>query len=208
LPIVHPFSVDFITIARMTNYSFACRADRGITLIETMVALTIMGILLMVAVPAYQSTIEANRRITYATELLEDLTLARSEAIKRNRQVVVCASSTGTTCVTAPGGTPSDWKVGWMSYVDMDGDGLFDAGETILRAHPALNLPTGWVATHNFTTPTVRFRPTGEFSGIGSTGFRICIVENSVSCNASIPAGVKYANIVAIAAGRMRIESQ
>jgi type IV fimbrial biogenesis protein FimT len=193
----------------MTNHSLDCRADRGITLVETMVALTVMVVLLMVAVPAYRSTIEGNRRVTYATELLEDLTLARSEAIKRNRQVVVCASSTGAACITSPGGTPSDWQVGWMTYVDMNGDGVFNPGETVLRAHPALNLPTGWSATHNLTPYTVPFRPTGEISGVGSGGFRICMVDTAVTCNiAGIAGATRYSNIVATGAGRLRIESK
>ena len=189
----------------MNTRRLSRRAERGITFVETMVTVSIMLILLMVAVPAYKSTIDGNRRVTYANELLEDLTLARSEAIKRNRQVVVCASSTGTTCVTAPGGTPSDWKVGWMTYVDMNGDGLLNASETILRAHPALNLPTGWVATHNLSPYTVRFKPTGEINGIGSAGFRICIMDSTNSCGSGIGT---FANIAAIQAGRMRIESQ
>ena len=198
----------FITMASMKTCRMNRQADRGITLVETMVTVTIMVILLMVAVPAYKSTIDGNRRATYATELLEDLTLARSEAIKRNRRVVVCASSTGAACVTSPGGTPSDWQVGWMTYVDMNGDGVFNPGETILRAHPALNLPTGWSATHNRTPFTFPFRPTGEIPGAGAAGFSICImlqINQGSNCPAGLAYGGQYSNIVTNAAGRLRI---
>lgn len=185
----------------MEKRRLCCRADQGVTLVETLVAVTILVVLLMVAVPAYKSIIEGNRRATYANQVLEDLTLARSEAIKRNRQVVVCASTSGTAC----SGTASDWTGGWIMYVDANGNGSLDAGETVLRAHGALKLPSGWSATHNVSPYTVPFRPTGDITGIGSTGFRICIMDSTNPCGSGIGS---YSNVVATAAGRLRIESQ
>ena len=189
-------------MASMTSCSLHFRADRGITLVETMVTVSIMVILLMVAVPAYKSTIDGNRRATYANELLEDLTLARSEAIKRNKKVVVCAASTsGTAC----SGNAYDWSGGWLMYVDSNGNGSLDLGETVLRTHGALKMPTGWAATHNLAPYTVPFRPTGEITGIGAGGFSICIGNGLSACSAG---NVNYSSVVGTAAGRMRIDSK
>ena len=202
-----PLGTYFITMASMKTCRMNRQADRGITLVETMVTVTIMVILLMVAVPAYKSTIDGNRRATYATELLEDLTLARSEAIKRNKKVVVCASTSGTAC----SGNPSDWTSGWIMYVDANGNGSLDPGESVLRAHGALKLPAGWSATHNRTPFTFPFRPTGEIPGAGAAGFSICImlqIDQGSNCPAGLAYGGQYSNIVSNAAGRLRIESQ
>ncbi|MBV5333049.1 GspH/FimT family pseudopilin, partial [bacterium] len=68
---------------------------QGITLVESMVVVAILGILAAIAVPSFKSTIESSRRTTYANQLLEDLALARSEAIKRGGRVGVCPSSHG-----------------------------------------------------------------------------------------------------------------
>ena len=190
-------------MASMTSCRLHFRADRGITLVETMVTVSIMVILLMVAVPAYKSTIDGNRRATYANELLEDLTLARSEAIKRNKKVVVCASTSGTTCRVS--GNAYDWSGGWLMYVDSNGNGSLDLGETVLRTHGPLKLPTGWSATHNLTPYIVPFRPTGEITGIGAAGFSICIGNGANACS---PGSVNYSSVVGTAAGRMSIDSK
>ncbi len=190
-------------MASMTRCRLHFRADRGITLVETMVTVSILVILLMVAVPAYKSTIDGNRRATYANELLEDLTLARSEAIKRNKKVVVCASTSGTTCRVS--GNAYDWSGGWLMYVDSNGNGSLDLGETVLRTHGPLKLPTGWSATHNLTPYIVPFRPTGEITGIGAAGFSICIGNGANACS---PGSVNYSSVVGTAAGRMSIDSK
>lgn len=188
----------------MEKRCYRCRVERGITLVETLVAVTILVVLLMVAVPAYKSTIEGNRRATYANQLLEDLTLARSEAIKRNRQVVVCPSSTGTDCAA---GTSNDWTSGWMIYVPTAGSGGFTGGDTILRAHPPLILPPGWAAVDNISVGThfASFRPTGMVQ----TNFRICIMPSSIACSdAGVASATTYSNLVVSSIGRLRLESQ
>lgn len=191
----------------MKNY-FADRfAVRGFTLMELLVTLAIMALLLALAMPSFKSSIDSNRRTTYANQLVEDLNLARSEAIKRNKKVVVCASSGGTSCITAPG-APSDWTVGWIVYVPTAATGTFTPGDLILRVHEALKLPAGWAATHNHSPFTVSFAPTGEITGMGGVGFRICIIQSSVLCNGSIANDVQYSNVVATTVGRIRIESQ
>lgn len=94
----------------------------GFNIIELMVAIAVLGILLGLGVPAMQSFIQNNRLTSQINGLSSSLALARSEAVKRNLQVVVCASTSGTACTTG-----STWDRGWMAFVDRDGDEAYDA---------------------------------------------------------------------------------
>lgn len=67
----------------------AKQRSRGFTLIELMTVITIMTLLLMVAVPNMRSLIANQRAQAAAYDLIADLALARSEAVKRNKDVAL-----------------------------------------------------------------------------------------------------------------------
>jgi type IV fimbrial biogenesis protein FimT len=61
--------------------------QRGFTLIELMITLTVLGLLVLAALPSFRDWIQ-NTQIRTATEsLLSGLQLARLEAVKRNSNV-------------------------------------------------------------------------------------------------------------------------
>ncbi len=75
--------------------------QRGFTLIELMVTLTILVIMLGLGMPAMQS-FTANQKVRSASfELMTSIVLARSEAIKRNALIVLEPR------------TADDWTSGW-----------------------------------------------------------------------------------------------
>jgi len=96
-----------------------------------MIALAVAGILISFAVPSFTASIQNNRMATQINELHASLSLARSEAIKRNTNVTICRSSNGSSCT-------GSWHDGWIVFVDDNADGAVDAGEEILRVHGAL----------------------------------------------------------------------
>jgi type IV fimbrial biogenesis protein FimT len=101
---------------------------QGFTLTELMITLVILAILLALALPSFEETTVQNRLATESNRLLSALTLAHSEAVKRNRRVVVCESSNGSSC-TGNG----NWRNGWLLFVDNNNNGNLDAGEEVLR---------------------------------------------------------------------------
>ena len=63
------------------------RQSRGFTLVELMIAVTVAGILVILAVPAFRVVVENTRLRANAESLKYGLDLARQEAVHRNAQV-------------------------------------------------------------------------------------------------------------------------
>lgn len=103
------------------------RQGSGFTLVELMITLALMGILLAVAVPSFQSIAHANRLSAGANDIVLGIQLARSEAIRRNARVVFCPSNDGTTCTNSAAWT------GWMVATDANDDGDFGDADEVIR---------------------------------------------------------------------------
>src|SRR5690606_20241281 len=67
------------------------RPLRGFTLFELMVTLAVAGVLAAVAIPNMRYFIPNNRWTAATNDLIRASQIARSETIKRQRPVVVCA---------------------------------------------------------------------------------------------------------------------
>lgn len=63
--------------------------NRGFTIIELMIVVALIGILSAFAYPSFTYTIQNNRVKTAASDMHINLLMARSEAIKRNDDVVI-----------------------------------------------------------------------------------------------------------------------
>ena len=67
--------------------------QRGVTLLEVIIVVTILGILAGLAVPSYQDMIERNRLKEVIDGFKSDMQFARTMAIKRSSNVVVSRST-------------------------------------------------------------------------------------------------------------------
>jgi len=84
------------------------RAACGFTLIEMLTTITVAGILLAIAVPAFKSMTVNSRLTTQANDVIAAINFSRSEAIKRNTTTSLCraASTVAAKCETSAG----TWK--------------------------------------------------------------------------------------------------
>ena len=115
---------------------------RGFTLVELIAGLAITGALFAMALPSFARLIGEHKLLGEARRIAEGITLARSEAIKRNGHVVICATS-----ATLPCGAARHWHEGWVVFADVDGNAEIDAGDSILGQDGAS--PAGMTAIGN-----------------------------------------------------------
>lgn len=118
---------------------------RGFTMIELLVAIAVAALLFAIGVPMFRDASLGGRLSAAANDLLASVQLARSEAIKRNVAVRLCASSDGATCAAGGG-----WEQGWI---------VLDADDNVIQKQPAL--PVGFRMTQSGGTTEIAFQPIG-----------------------------------------------
>jgi type IV fimbrial biogenesis protein FimT len=154
----------------MTSMNEVCNTltmlkEPGFTLIELLVTIVVLSILLAAGVPAFNDFIKNNRVTAQANDLISAIQLARTEALKRGTNTVVCASNDQANC------TGKDtWADGWIVFSDLNRNEAPDVGtkkcdateDCVMRISDGLSgestlttaadflcfLPTGLSGTH------------------------------------------------------------
>lgn len=131
----HPtFSSDRASPAPERLARAAARSHlNGFTLMELMITIAVAAVLAALALPDFSRFLIRGHILTQANSLVADLTLARSEAIRRQEPVTLCVSADGATCDTSVG-----WQSGWIEYPNPNGATNPAAGTPPLRVRDTL----------------------------------------------------------------------
>lgn len=147
------------------------RKARGFTMVELLVVIAIMGILIAIATPSMSRFIADWRVKDAANTLIGQLRLARIEAIRTSRPVVLCPiNAAGTGCDAS---TVTEWKNGWLLFVDANNDGSYTTagGDTLIKQQGAL---AGLDTLLKSTNGPITFWPTGIMKlGAGASKFSV-----------------------------------
>lgn len=104
--------------------------ENGFTLIELVTTVAVAAIILSVGVPSFRGIIMDNRLVTQGNQFVTSIGLARSAAVRYQRNATVCASANFDAAVPSCTAT-TDWSNGWIVWVDKDNDSVTDAAEVL-----------------------------------------------------------------------------
>jgi len=94
--------------------------ESGFTLLEVLITVAVLAVLTALAVPSFTNLIERNKARSVANDLLASILLARSEAIKRERNTALTRAGNG-----------QDWTH-WQTFVDNDNSRTYNSGDELL----------------------------------------------------------------------------
>ncbi len=101
--------------------------QRGMTILELMVAIAIGAILVAVGVPSFVTTIRNSEMTSATNAMVASLHTARSEAVKRRARVTVCRSdNSGDDPVCSAGGDSL------TVFMNTSNDGTINAGDEVI----------------------------------------------------------------------------
>lgn len=135
----------------------------GVTLIELLVAMTVLVIAVSLAAPSFSDTVRNQRLSSRSFALQEDLAFARAEAVKLQANVALAAKSGG-------------MRNGWVVFEDADADEVRDTGERILREQGEMSEGYTMAAATGTGNPKagVGFDRRGAIVGRGTLAVLIC----------------------------------
>lgn len=108
----------------------------GLSLVELLISISIMAIMATLAVPSLHGLLANAHRDRALKNLVSDISLARSLAIKSARDVVICQRGGSSSCTTE---TLADWQVGWIVFVDKNANRERDDDEALVAERQALS---------------------------------------------------------------------
>jgi type IV fimbrial biogenesis protein FimT len=145
----------------------------GFTLIELMVTISVMAVVLMIAAPSFSDAVLSMKLNSHANNLVAGIYAARSEAIKRNASVNLCASADGTTCANSGG-----WEQGWIVMCNTNDNTTCNTGgpnTIVIQRQPAADAGFSVIALATGTATVMRsitFQATGV--GVPPTTLTLC----------------------------------
>ena len=128
----------------------------GYSIYDLLITSAVASVLGLGAV-GMNSLVQDARLTATVNQLMGDLRLARSEAIKRHTIIALCKSNNGVSC-----SNDTAWNKGWIVFTDDNNNHEVDSGETVIRVQQMLegdlSLRYGETGAYSY----VRYNPSGE----------------------------------------------
>lgn len=143
------------------------RPQTGLTFLELLIGVALVGVLAGLAVPAFHGVIERARVDTVANQMHATLSLARSKAVFRRSHIAICRTRDHQVCLYS-----GPWSMGTMTFEDRNRNHVRDRDEKILAVQRESEFQ-GLHLVGGTRRPVISFRPDGRSAGTNLT-LRIC----------------------------------
>ena len=141
----------------------SCDRHRGVTLIEQVMVVAILGIMAAIAMPSLMSLLQRSQVRVAQTEFIAALQYARGSAALSGKPTLFCPSRNGTQC-----SGETRWESGWLVGHDPARQGQPDAAPLRVRAGY-----DGITILGDSGRRLTRFQSDGSASGMTNT-LRFC----------------------------------
>jgi len=147
-----------------------CRlqATRAFSLLELLVAISITGIIITLAVPSFTSLIKQSTVESKANIIFDIFQLSRRMAISQGKYITICPSANGNQC-------SNKWQDGLMAFFDKDVDRTRSVSEEIITLQP-----TTASATLHGNRKYFTYGPLGTLKG-GMGSLIVCSGDTGIS---------------------------
>jgi type IV fimbrial biogenesis protein FimT len=143
----------------------ARRHADGFTLLDLIIAVTILGVLMGIVIPTLKDAVARTHAASTRSAITTTLFDALRHATVLGREIVVCPASAS----QCAGGT--DWSPGWIAFIDTDGNRLHSPDEQIVRQQE--KLPAGVRLHGTIGRQRIVYQPNGGNGGSNIT-FTLC----------------------------------
>lgn len=137
----------------------------GFTLLDLVTAMTIFAILMGIVIPTLKNAVARAHAASTRSAITTTLFDALRHATVLGREIVVCPASAS----QCAGGT--DWSLGWIAFIDADGNRLRSPDEQIVRRQE--KLPAGVRLHGTVGRQRIVYQPNGGNGGSNVT-FTLC----------------------------------
>ncbi len=164
----HSFLIKHVYLQQSSFISRAKKqSQRGITLIELMIAITISSLLAAIALPNFNDFIVELRVDSEISRLARLLTLARNFAINSDHNVIICPLTTNGACSVM-------WHEELTVFVDSNNNQKFDVnnGELMIAKKSAAVIGDMLIYAKNRTKIT--YQATGHLFGLSNGTLKYC----------------------------------
>jgi type IV fimbrial biogenesis protein FimT len=149
------------------------KRSAGFNLVEIMIAMAIVAVMMALVAPDLRDFMRNAKISALTNDIMADLQMARTEAVKAKRRAWFCVSDAGSEGVCLGGGWTDKYRA---IIVDLNDDGISNAGDFTARhkiADSSAGSPTATLSG-TATAYGVTFLPSGVLGGGVQRTFRIC----------------------------------
>ncbi len=155
--------------------------QRGFTVIEVMVTISILAVLIALAAPSFTLLIERWRVRDTVEAMISTLYLARAEGIKRGGRVgIEKIPKTAPGCKLA--NTNEEWGCGWFIFEDSNSDGKWQATEVKIQT---VTTKANVNVIHKSGGTSIKVDRYGMMSGLNAKGFIFAPEPSGISSPAT-----------------------